>query len=112
MIRAVRQPAAALLLFLFVLAFIDPPLQLFHALVDSDRVRFSERHFDAAERRVIERILRHHDVFFWRFAVRHLDFSFLPDVREMQSPGLLKSLEKQVRSAEQKNFRRGRISAR
>ena len=35
-IFAVAQPAAALLLFLFVLAFLDPPLQLLRALVDAD----------------------------------------------------------------------------
>ena len=111
-VLVVAQPAAALLLFLFVLAFVDPPLQLFHALIDSDRVRFTQRHFDAAERRVVQRILRHDDVFFGRLAVGHLDFSFLPDVREVQSPGLLQPFEKQVRSAEQQNFRRGRIPAR
>ena len=49
---AVAQASAALLLFLFVLAFLDPPLQLLGALVDSDGVLLSHGYFDAAERRV------------------------------------------------------------
>ena len=42
----------------------------------------------------------------------HLDFSFLPDVREVQPPGFLQPLEKQIRPAEQQNFRRRRVPAR
>ena len=50
--------------------------------------------------------------FFGRLAVRHLDFSFLPDVRQVQPPGLLQPLEKQIRAAEQQNFGRRRVPAR
>jgi len=87
-------------------------VQFVHALVDADRRRLAKRHFNTPERCVVQRVFRHVDVRLGRLAVRHLNFSFFPDARQVQPPRLLQALEEEVRPAEQRHFRRRRVPAR
>src|SRR5258706_12419247 len=107
----IAKSAAPLLLFLFVMAFFDPPVQFLYPLIDTHPRRLSQTYFDTTQRRVIQRILRHVDKGLRISPRRQFDFSFFPDVREMQPPSLLQTLEKQIGPAQEQNFRRRRISA-
>src|SRR5690349_10700706 len=111
-LRIFPEATPAKLFLLFVLAFVNPPAQFFHSLIEAGGRGFAAADFDAALRGVVERVVRDADERCRVLLLRDGDLALFPHLYQVMPPRLLQSRKEKIGSAKKKNFRSRCIAAR